>query len=181
MSPVGNKQIRMTLAPDSIDKAIAQLQAYMDSLDSKAEKLRQRIAEQIQWSAQSGFSTALSSDIYTGGTPPPPDVNVSIQDDGDVTVVIAEGEDAVFIEFGAGVYHNGAVGASPHPDGADAGFTIGSYGKGQGKYNSWALPGSTAGAFIRTHGTPAAMPMYYGVQDALRVLTDLAKEVFNGD
>lgn len=132
----------------------------------------------IRWSAESGFSTALTTDIITGAEPPPADVQVTVENDGDVTVVIASGEEAVFIEFGAGVYYNGGAGTSPHPKGEENGFLIGEYGKGQGKKNVWALPGSSHEYPILTHGTPAAMPMYHGVQEVLTILVDLAKEVF---
>lgn len=174
-------KIDMSLSPSSIQKVIDQLKAYSVGLEEKAARLRQRIAEEIQWSASAGFSTSIASDIYTGGTPRVADVTVDIQDDGEVTVVIASGEDAVFVEFGAGVYYNGAVGSSLHPQGQELGFTIGSYGKGKGKYNSWALPESSAGTVIRTHGTPATMPMYYGYREAVSIIADLAREVFNGD
>ena len=172
-------EIRMKLSPSSIDSAIRQIEAYSRSLDAKAERLRRMVAEQIMWSAQDGFSNAMVSDIFTGAEPPISDVQVSVTDSGDVTLVIADGEQAVYVEFGAGVYHNGAAGQSPIPKGADNGFLIGEYGKGQGKRNTWALPGSTHDAPILTHGTPAAMPMYHGVQDALAVIADLAREAFS--
>lgn len=133
----------------------------------------------IWWSAEAGFQVALTTDIFTGMEPPPPDVQVNIEDDGDVTLVIASGEEAVFIEFGAGVYYNGAAGTSPHPKGEENGFRIGEYGKGQGKRNVWALPGSTHDYPILTHGTPAAMPMYHGVQEVLTIIADLAREAFS--
>ena len=175
-------KVTMTLSPNSIQKAIDQLNRYASRLEDRAARIRQRVAEEIQWSASAGFSTAIASDIYTGGTPRVADVTVDIQDDGEITVVIASGEDAVFVEFGAGVYYNGSVGHSPHPNGeGQLGFTIGSYGKGKGKYNSGALPESSAGTVIRTRGTPAAMPMYFGVREAANRLADIAREVFNGD
>lgn len=166
------------LNTNDLQALIDRLNAYRDSLEDRAERLRQLFAERVAWRAASGFSTALTSDIFVGASPPPSNVSVSVTDDGDVTLVIADGEEAVFIEFGAGVYYNGAAGSSPHAWGASNGFLIGQYGKGQGKKNVWALPGSTHDMPILTHGTPAAMPMYHGVQDALVVLTDLARSVF---
>ena len=173
------KILEATLNPKSIQKLIDDLEEYSKSLDHKAQVLRERVAEMIRWSAEAGFSVALTSDIFTGVEPPPADVTVNVEDDGEVTLVIASGEEAVFIEFGAGVYYNGAAGTSPHPKGEENGFLIGEYGKGQGKRNVWALPGSSHDYPILTHGTPAAMPMYHGVQEVLTILVDLAKEVFN--
>lgn len=172
------KKITMSLDPSSIGKAILELQTYQAGLKAKADKLRELIAERIAWRAQSGFNTAVADDIFVGGSPVYANVTVTISTSGDVTVVMADGDDAVFIEFGAGVFYNGAVGSSPHPWGNDNGFLIGEYGKGQGKRNVWALPGSTNLNPVLTHGTPAAMPMYHGVQDAIAVIQSLARTVF---
>lgn len=177
-----SKVLRADLSESGIQRLIDQLEEYSKSLESKAQRLRERIAEVIRWSAEDGFTTALTSDIFTGGEPPLSDVMVTVEDDGDLTIVIAQGEQAVFIEFGAGVYYNGGegmVGKSPHEWGEEKGFLIGEYGIGHGKQNVWALPGSTREEPILTHGTPAAMPMYHGVQDALAVMADLAREVFS--
>ena len=172
------KVIRFSLSEASIDNAIQELDRYIKDLDENAKKLAEKIAERIAWSASSGFSHAIADDIFTGGERRNGNVSVTVEENGNLFVVLAEGKDAVFIEFGAGVYYNGSAGSSPHPKGSGLGYTIGEYGKGQGKKNVWALPGSTNEDPILTHGTPAAMPMYRGLQDALSVIRDLAKEVF---
>ena len=172
------KVIRFSLSEASIDNAIDELDRYINDLGAKAETLAEKVAERIAWSASSGFSNAIADDIFTGGERPNGNVSVSVEQNGNVCIVLADGTDAVFIEFGAGVYYNGSAGSSPHPEGSRMGFTIGEYGKGQGKRNVWALPGSTNDAPILTHGTPAAMPMYRGLQDALSVIDELAREVF---
>ena len=151
---------------------------YAQEFPRRVERLRQMIAERIAWSASRGFSTALTSDIFRGGSPPTSNVSVYVEDRDNVTVVIADGSDAVFIEFGAGIYYNTAAGTSPHPWGSQNGFLIGEYGKGHGKQRTWALPGSTRYNPILTHGTPAAMPMYRGLQEALSVIDELAREAF---
>lgn len=166
------KTISFTLSPSSIGKAIKELQEYRMDFQRKCEKLRQLVGSRIAWSASHGFSTALVSDVVFGpGTAN--DVQVRVEDSGNTTVVIAEGSQAIFIEFGAGVYNNGPVGTSPHPWGT---YTIGSYGKGNGAKNAWGY--YSDGGITVTHGTPAAMPMYRGLQDAISVLDDLVREVF---
>lgn len=172
------KTIRFSLSEASIDNAIDELDRYINDLGSKAEELAEKVAEHIKWSASSGFSNAIADDIFRGGERPNANVSVSVEKNGNVCIVLAQGSDAVFIEFGAGVYYNGSAGSSPHPEGSRMGFTIGEYGKGHGKQNIWALPGSTSDKPILTHGTPAAMPMYRGLQDALSVIDELAREVF---
>ena len=175
---MSTKTISFSLSAGSIQAAMNELTEYTNSLKEKTRRLRELIAENIRWNAQEGFSGAIADDIFRGGEATAPDVTVTLEGDGDVTVIIASGADAVFVEFGAGVYHNGAVGSSPHPKGAENGFLIGEYGKGMGKRNTWALPGSTKDNPILTHGTPAAMPMYRGLQTALDSIAELAREVF---
>ena len=75
---------------------------------------------------------------------------MSVDNRGSVTVVIASGEDAIWIEFGSGVYYNGSPGTSPHPSGAELGFVIGGYGDGNGKKNAWGYKDET-GKVILTH------------------------------
>lgn len=177
--------IAFTLDSKSIENAIRELEAFKKDFEQKCVRLRQLIGERIAWSASHGFRSALVGDfvgrVERGGTvpvePPPSNVQVSVRHDGDVTIVFADGEEAVFIEFGAGVYNNGAAGTSPHPWGAENGFLIGSYGKGFGRRRIWGYRNEN-GEVILTHGTPAAMPMYHGMMDAIRVMNDLVKEVF---
>lgn len=63
-------------------------------------------------------------------------MTVETEDESSV-LVIAHGQDAIFIEFGTGVYHNGL--GSPHPKGEELGMTIGSYGKHLGLRRTWSF------------------------------------------
>lgn len=170
------KTISFTLSPPSIGKAIKELQAYRMDFQRKCEKLRQLVAERIQWSASEGFSSAMVSDVVEGNPSTTNDVSVTVEGRGNVSVVIANGSQAIFIEFGAGVYHNGAVGSSPHPWGAELGYLIGTYGKGKGKYDVWSYYDN--GSRVYTMGTPAAMPMYNGLQEAIAAFDGIVREVF---
>ena len=165
------------LSPSSIENAIKQIQNYRQSLNEKATRLAQRIAEEVAWSASAGFSTAPADDIIGQSGFASGDVTVTVESDGAIQIVMASGPDAVFLEFGAGVYYNGAAGSSPHPKGAELGFLIGEYGQGYGRRNVWAFPGE-GGEMVLTHGTPASMPMYHGLENVLTIITDLAREVF---
>lgn len=71
------------------------------------------------------------------------------------TTLRLKGEQAAFVEFGAGVHYNGNPHGSPHPWGVELGFTIGDYGLHQGLKDGWWH----AGHYY--HGTPAAMPLYH--------------------
>lgn len=170
------KTISFSLDAASIDRAIRELHAWREGIKEKCVTLRKRIAEEIRWSAEEGFKTAVVDDIILGYQEQN-DVQVRVEHDDTVSVVIADGSQAVFIEFGAGVYHNGVPGDSPHPWGIENGFAIGTYGKGKGVRNVWGYK-NEHGSINLTHGTPAAMPMYNGCEQAIRKLDELAREVF---
>lgn len=173
---MATKVISFSLSESSIQRAINELELFKLDLEQKCDKLRRLVAERIRWTAESGFSSALVSDVVEGSSSTTNDVTVTVDEVGTTSVVIANGSQAVFIEFGAGVHHNGEVGTSPHPWGAEMGYLIGTYGKGKGQYDVWSYYDS--GSKVYTMGTPAAMPMYNGLQDAIAVLQDLVMEVF---
>lgn len=171
------KKISMDLSLESVRKARIEVERYRDDLARKTELLRQRVGMAIAWTAANGFSQAIVDDIITGDKRYAK-VDVVVNEEGDTTVILANGEDAVFVEFGAGVHHNGSVGSSPHPKGAELGFTIGSYGTNGGK-EVWGF--YEGGQLMLTHGTPASMPMYRGVQQACDHIAEIAREVFSRD
>lgn len=164
--------------PASIDAAIRELRDYAQWVERKAKELQERVAYFIAKDSSAVFNTAVAEDdlregVITGH------IEVSVQPGEDnTTLVVASGEDAVFMEFGAGVYYNGSVGSSSHPLGAGLGFTIGSYGKGNGKKEVWAYTGSD-GEIHLTHGTPASMPLYRAMMSVINDITDIAREVFS--
>lgn len=164
----------------SIDAAVREIREYSKWVRRKTDELRERIAYFIAKDASAVFNTAVAEDdmregVITGS------VEVSVEPQGDnTTVIIASGKDAVFMEFGAGVYYNGAVGSSPNPLGTALGFTIGSYGKGNGRKEVWAYDGGD-GQIHLTHGTPASMPLYKAVQSVSRDIVKIAREVFASD
>ena len=166
--------------PASIDRAVNEIREYSRWVQRKTDELRERIAYFIAKDASAVFNTAVAEDdmregVITGN------VEVSVEPQGDnTTVIIASGKDAVFMEFGAGVYYNGAVGSSPNPLGTALGFTIGSYGKGNGRKEVWAYDGGD-GQIHLTHGTPASMPLYKAVQSVSRDIVKIAREVFASD
>lgn len=169
-------KISFGLSEKEIDRALKELEAYKRDLIRKTELLRERIAAQIANEAQSGFNGALVDDLLKGGKRYA-EVDVTVTDKDNISVVIANGEDAVWAEFGSGVFHNGAAGSSPHPKGQELGFTIGGYGKGMGKREIWGF--YEDGELRLTHGAPATMPMYRAVQSVIDNLPELARQIFS--
>lgn len=169
------KKITIQLSERSINDAIKQLKDYKKWLDKKTAELQRRVADELATDMQTGFMSAMVDDLLKGGGGTP-NVSVSVQQSDNVTLVIASGEDAIWVEFGSGVYHNTPVGTSPHPKGAEFGFTIGSYGKGLGSRKVWGY--YEDGELKLTHGTPAQMPMYNAMKAVSDRIGRIAQEVF---
>lgn len=172
---MGKKVIRCRLSPRDIDDAIKELEKYKREIIRRTDLLREKVAEKLAELSKNGFAGAVVDDLVRGGRKTA-DVEVSVVDRENVTLVIAQGEDAIWAEFGAGVHHNGSVGSSPHPKGSELGFTIGSYGKGMGKRDTWGF--YEDGELHLTHGAPATMPMYNAVKTVCDEISVIAREVF---
>lgn len=172
---MGKKIITFGLSEQSIDEAIKELERYKQDILKKTELLREKVADRLADEAQKGFNGAVVDDLVRGGKHYG-QVDVSVDNRGIMTVVIADGEDAVWIEFGAGVHHNGSPGSSPHPNGAELGMTIGGFGKGNGKKDTWGF--YEDGELKLTRGTPAKMPMARAVTTVCNEISEIAKEVF---
>lgn len=173
---MGERKITVELTESGIDKAIKELEEYKKDIKRKTAILQDRIAKRIEEEADKGFASAVVDDLVRGGYQKP-DVTVNYTTRGDISVVVAQGEDAVWVEFGAGVYHNGNLGSSPHPRGSELGMTIGGYGQGKGKQKSWGFKDAD-GTLHVTRGTPAQMPLEKAVLSVLDELPQMAKEVF---
>ena len=165
----------ITFNLDEIDNAIKELEQYERDMVDKIELFRQRLADELSSEAQSLFDSSIVDDLTTGGSRSP-NVTVTTVHKQNVSVVIANGKDAVWVEFGAGVYHNGSAGGSPHPMGVELGYTIGSYGKGYGKGRAWGFYEN--GVLKITRGTPATMPMYNAMKSIIAKADSIAREVW---
>lgn len=157
----------MKLNSRSIGAAIKELKSYRDSIDSKMGKLLERLANIGVKEASVRFTTA----IYDGVN----DSHVTLETIQDGYCIKAEGRAVAFIEFGAGVYHNpGEPYPNPRPDGI---VGIGEYGKGYGKRQAWGFR-DESGELVITHGTPAAMPLWYASEKMRNAILTTFKEVF---
>ncbi len=174
---MSNRVIEIGLSEEEINRAIRELELYKADFLNKVDILREKVADKLAFEAQNGFNNAIVDDVIKGGKKFA-NVNVSVSNQGSLSVVIASGEDAVWVEFGAGVHHNGAIGSSPNPNGKRIGYTIGGYGKGNGKKETWGYYDSDTGELKLTHGTPATMPMYHATQMVCNEIKSIAREVF---
>ena len=168
------KRIKCTLSSKSIRDTIKQLEAYRDSLQDKNEIFVQRLAELgIPIIDENIVSAQGDSDKnhYT---------YIKINRFGNYAraTLTCEGSGLLFIEFGAGIHYNTPAGTSPHSKGEEFGYTIGSYGQGKGKNESWVYV-ADSGEWVRSYGTESTMPMYKASVEIMQNIRRIAKEVFS--
>lgn len=176
--------------PASVDRAVREIREYSERVQRKTEELRRRVAELIRRQAEVGFNGAIADDTFMvrdgkDTSPESPiiaDVSVTVEYGDDQTLVVAHGSDAVWVEFGAGVYHNGSVGSYPNPLGSSLDYiaAIGTYGKGNGAKEVWGYLDDDGKVHL-TRGAPASMPLYRAVQSVAGDIVDIAREVFASD
>ena len=161
------KIIKMSLSVESINNAIAEINAFRDSLEKKKDKLLEELGNIGVKEASIRFTTAM----YDGVN----DSSVSLETVENGYAIVAEGRAVAFIEFGAGVYHNSG---EPYPDPRPEGIVgIGEYGKGYGKRQAWGFR-TDDGDLVVTRGNPAAMPMWYASEEMRSKIQKIAREVF---
>ena len=171
-----NKKIKINLFDSrSLDKAIQQIRQYQNSLNDKCTEFVRRLAEvgipvideniaAAQGDSDKGHNTYIKINSFGSYSQ---------------AELIVESNSILWIEFGAGVHFNGHLGSSPHPKGEELGYTIGSYGKGQGKNDFWFYY-ADSGEAVMSHGTQATMPVYKAGLEIKRQILKIAKEVFGG-
>lgn len=161
----------------NVEKSIRELERYKREIEQKTNQFVTKIAQYLGALAQVGFRRSLVDTSTSGAYRYADDVIVNIDVRGDTATVIAEGEETFFCEFGTGVYFNGSVGSSPHPEGLRLGMLIGSYGKGKGRQKAWVFK-DEYGDKIFTRGVPAQMPMYKAFMKAYDDIEAIAREVY---
>ena len=163
----------MKVTLGTIGEAAKAVSEFNAETEIKIERFAKRVAEIVEEVADQLFSQA-DVDINPNGTTKKANVSVSYSGSGSSYVVIAEGEEVFFVEFGAGVFYNEKP--SPHPRGEELGMLIGEYGYGRGNRKIWGFREN--GELYLTHGTPAAMPMYKAATYVRNNIITIAREVF---
>ena len=163
----------------SVSRATRRLDEYYSDLSRKADEVCRRLAELGCTRATLDFSNAT----YDGVN----DVDVKVEAIDNGYRVRATGNAVMFIEFGAGVYHNGT---GSYPGELEPGVVgIGEYGQGRGKHDWWFYKGPLGNAggvasdkypgLYLTHGNPPAAAMYHAKQEVKDAVERIAREVFN--
>lgn len=153
----------------SIDKAIKQVNQYKREVMAKEKLLLQKLSEygvnrvniHYSWFQYDGDFSGIEAKPIVGKNK---------------AIIQAKGQEIAFIEFGTGVYYNGAESYPlPRPEGI---VGIGQYGKGRGNNpRGWYFT-SSHGTSQYTKGNPPAMAFYKTTNELAEILTDIAREVF---
>lgn len=160
--------ISVGLSQDEIERAIRELKHYKQTFLDREKRLIEGLAEIGLKEASVRFTTAM----YDGTN----DVSVRLDTTANGYVIVAEGKAVAFIEFGAGVYHNGS---EPYPNPRPSGIVgIGEYGKGYGKRKAWGYLDEN-NELVITRGNPAAMPMWYASEEIKNSVLKVVREVFS--
>lgn len=159
------------LNPQSIQKAIRELEDYKKEIKYKADALCDRLATlgATQVSISYARVGTLVSDY--GGMP-----EIEVENEGDTWKILANGEEAIFIEFGSGDRYGWG-----HPEPLDY---------GPGTYNpeyptkekpNWSNPkGWYTPLGQHTYGNEPTAGMYWAKVEMKENLKRIAREVFNG-
>lgn len=167
------RRFKTKLSVSGIDRLKKELLTYKTELSSKTEQFVRELANLGIPIIDGNITGAKGDSDKTHAT------YITVNSFGEYSraVLHAEGKDLLFIEFGAGIHYNGAAGTSPNPKGAELGYTIGSYGQGKGKNDSWTYS-ADSGEWVRSYGTQATMPMYKASQEIIANIQKIARNVF---
>ena len=95
MYEMGKKVIKLSLNPSDIDRAIRELEKYKIDFQAKVDAYRRRVAEELAKTAALNFGSSMMEDNLRSGMRKP-NVSVNVDERGSISVVVADGEDAVW-------------------------------------------------------------------------------------
>lgn len=167
------RTIRVELSEKSIDDAVAQIEAYKERLNYKLEEYIRQLGERGKQTVDDNMSNILGDSDSSHFTDMKDISRSGSRVDGTLFV---QGADLAFIEFGAGVHYNGAVGTAAYDWAASQGYTIGSYGNGNGAKDYWYY--RKDGVSHRSQGTKANAPLYHASETIRQDARRIARDVF---
>lgn len=159
--------------PESVTAAIAELKDVRAEWRRKANLLCETVAAMIADQVSENLSEIDMSDdlkdISTHtATPRFPILGAEARGN----QVYIGGEEIAFVEFGAGIYHNGGR-SNPLADKVQFETAIGSYGQGNGNKKYWFVAHN-----LISCGTPAYMPIYRAIEAVKPQIPMIAREIF---
>lgn len=153
----------------SFDEAIKELKAYQQKLDSQIEEL-------VRILANDGVVVAKSWLGATQGDSTRAVVGLEIDSAGDIkrAMITLSGRDALFVEFGAGIYYN----STDPPHAAEFGYGVGTYPNQKNAFkNGWYYIDET-GYKAYSHGTEGTYPLYHAADNIRNTAIMKALSIF---
>lgn len=156
--------------PSSIDKAIAQLDAYEKSLERKRDALLEQLGDL-------GL-TILSSNLLAVNPDGNTDVSVSLINNSDGKITISVGGTAIlFIEFGTGIRYSESQEAKSDLEDSSEIVSRGTWGRHKGSNpKGWWY--QHEGKSYHTYGSPAQIPVYGTKQELIKRIEQVCREIF---
>ena len=168
------KKIKVKLSLASLEEAQRQLKEYQESINKKLEQF-------VRVLANDGVSVVRAQLAQMEGDSNYDGFGAEVDANGDIVkaYVYLHGHDAIFIEFGAGIYYNNG---NNHPLAAELGYSIGSYPSESG-YNRAINPGywwykNEYGHLSLSLGTKSVRPVYEAAQNVRNTAIMKAISVF---
>lgn len=161
--------------PKSVTAAIAELKDVRAEWRRKANLLCETVAAMIADQVSENLSEIdMSDDLkdISTHTATPRIPMYAAYAKGNTVVVEENGGEIAFIEFGAGIYHNGGR-SNPLADKVQFETAIGSYGQGNGNKKYWFVAHN-----LISCGTPAYMPIYRAIEAVKPKIPMIAREIF---
>ena len=168
-----SKVIKITLDTNSIRRAISDVKAYREELNSKLQQF-------VTTLLQDGITVANARLSSTIGDSVQGVIGFGVNNSGDIisATISLSGKDALFIEFGAGIAYNTGM---QHPDADEFGYGPGTY-PSKHPPNKAINPGywfyREGGELVKSIGTQASMPIYYASETIRNNLIMRASEIF---
>lgn len=158
----------------SVDKAIEEVKAIKKEWKRKANLCSEMIAAALADEINKNLSAiTMTDDVIDVKTHQPAPINRFAMAYPQGNRIIIKGQDIAFIEFGAGIYHNGDI--NPNPLAMSVKFDTGpgTYGKSQGIKPYWFIAHN-----LISRGTPAYMPIQNAIDTIAPQVPTLVRSVF---
>ena len=158
----------------SVDKAIEEVKAIKKEWKRKAKQAESLIAEELaNLINENLMNVALADDLINVKEHQQVISAPGVEARAKGNTVTIYGENAVFIEFGAGIYHNGGGVNNPLSMAVQFDTSIGSYGKGHGNEPYWFIAHN-----LISRGTPAYMPINNAIEQIVPMIPTIVRQVF---
>ena len=157
----------------SVDKAIEEIKTIKKEWKRKANLCSEMIAAALADEINKNLEAIpMTDDVIDVKTHTPQPVNWFAAAYPQGNRVLIKGHDIAFIEFGAGIYHNGSVN-NPLSQAVQFDASIGSYGKGHGNEPYWFIAHN-----LISRGTPAYMPINNAIESIKPQIPMMIRQVF---